>query len=166
MKPLVQWPDRVDLESLEVRVGARFRRHLGDVQLVVDVAVDVEPGGDDGVDRLERGRARDRQVPQERAGDRIGDNRALVADDGIVELCLLEIRADAAEHPAGDDDHVRSGRANAPDRLARVRAEYGVLRDERAVEIDREGGDAFGEVGRELDSGLIYGGVPPVDLTT
>jgi hypothetical protein len=32
-----------------------------------------------------------------------------------------------------------------------VRAEDGVRRDERAVEIDREGGDAVGEVGRKLD---------------
>jgi hypothetical protein len=42
-------------------------------------------------------------------------------------------------------------RADAHDRLARVRAEDGILRDERAVEIDREGGDTLGEVGRKLD---------------
>jgi hypothetical protein len=32
-----------------------------------------------------------------------------------------------------------------------VRTEDGILRDERAVEVDREGGDALGEVGRKLD---------------
>ena len=83
----------MDLEALEVGVRARLRRHLGDVELVVDVAVDVEAGVDDGVDRLERAVARDRHVAQELAGHRVGDDRALVADDGIVEARLLEVRA-------------------------------------------------------------------------
>jgi hypothetical protein len=46
---------------------------------------------------------------------------------------------------------VDTRRADACDRLAGVRAEHDVLRDERAVEIDREGGDVLGKVGRELD---------------
>jgi hypothetical protein len=41
--------------------------------------------------------------------------------------------------------------ANACDRLAGVRAEHCVLRDQRAVEIDREGGDVLGKAGGELD---------------
>jgi hypothetical protein len=45
-------------------------------------------------------------------------------------------------HASGSDAH---------DRLARVRTEDSVLRDERAVEVDREGRDALGEVGRKLD---------------
>jgi hypothetical protein len=32
-----------------------------------------------------------------------------------------------------------------------VRTEHGVFRDQRAIEVDREGGDALGEVGGELD---------------
>jgi hypothetical protein len=46
---------------------------------------------------------------------------------------------------------MRARRSDARDRLARVRTEDSVLRDERAVEVDREGGDALGEVGRKLD---------------
>ncbi len=92
VQPLVQRADDVDLDPLEVGVRARLRRHLGDVQLVVDVAVDVEAGVDDGVDRLERDGARNRNVPQELAGHRVGDDGALVADDRIVEPRLLEIR--------------------------------------------------------------------------
>jgi hypothetical protein len=46
---------------------------------------------------------------------------------------------------------VRSRRANARDCVPRVRAEDGVRPDQRAVEIDRERGDARWEAGRELD---------------
>jgi hypothetical protein len=46
---------------------------------------------------------------------------------------------------------VHAGCADARDRLTRVRSQDGILRDERAVEIDREGGDAVGEVGGKLD---------------
>ena len=60
--------DGVDLEVLEVGVPPRLRRDLGDVQLVVDVAVEVEAGRDDGVDRLERALARDGDVAEELAG--------------------------------------------------------------------------------------------------
>jgi hypothetical protein len=52
---------------------------------------------------------------------------------------------------------VRSDLPDAPDRLAGAGTEQGVLGDERAVEIDRERGDARREV---------YGGVPPVAFTT
>jgi len=51
--------------------------------------------------------------------------------------------------------------AHACDRLAGARTEQRVLCDQGAVEVAREGGDACGESGREL-----YGGVPPVALTT
>jgi hypothetical protein len=44
-----------------------------------------------------------------------------------------------------------------------VRAKLGVPADEGAVEVDREGGDPYGEACRKLDG---YGGVPPVDFTT
>src|SRR3712207_6977698 len=41
VEPRRQVADGVDLEVLEVRVRARLGRHLGDVELVVDVAVQV-----------------------------------------------------------------------------------------------------------------------------
>ena len=117
---------------------------------------------DDGVDRLERGRARDRHVAEELAGARVGDDGSLVADDGVVQSRLDEVWVHAAEHPSGDDDHVNTRRADAGDRRARAGPEDGVLGDERPVEVDREGGDVLREGLRELD----YGGVPPVALTT
>src|SRR5204862_3817208 len=115
-----------------------------------------------GVDRLHRDRARNRHVAQELAAARIGDDGPLVADDRVVEVCLQEIRQDRTEHAAGDDDYVDSGRLDARDRPARVRSQHGVLRNQRPVEVDREGGDvpgkAFGKLKRY--------GVPPVDVTT
>ena len=43
----------------------------------------------------------------------------------------------------------------------RARAQDGVLGDERAVEVEREGRERAGEAG-----GKLYGSVPPVDFTT
>jgi hypothetical protein len=60
---------------------------------------------------------------------------------------------------------VRAGCADALDRLARVRSQHRVLGDERAVEVDREGGDVLREGGWKLEQSG-YGGVPPVALTT
>jgi hypothetical protein len=88
-------------------------------------------------------------VAEELARDRVRDERALVADDRIVEARLFEVRTHGLEHPSRHDDHVRAGGTDCVDRSPRARAEHGVLRDQRAVEIDREGGDAVGEVGRE-----------------
>jgi hypothetical protein len=56
---------------------------------------------------------------------------------------------------------VRSGRTHAGDRVGRARAQYRILGDQRAVEVAGEGGDT-----RRESSGELYGGVPPVDLTT
>jgi hypothetical protein len=56
---------------------------------------------------------------------------------------------------------VCAGGARAGDRLARARPQDRVLGEQRPVEVDREGGDAPREAGREL-----YGGVPPVAFTT
>ena len=65
---VAQVADRVDLE---VSGSRRTTRASGvtsrDVELVVDVAVDVEAAVDDCVDRLERDVARDRHVAQELA---------------------------------------------------------------------------------------------------
>src|SRR6266852_2297469 len=153
----------MDLDVLKIGIRARLRRHLGDVELVVDVAVDVEPGRDDGVDRLECNRARDRNVAEELAAHRIGDDGALVADDRVVESGLDRVRPRRDEHASRDDDHVRARRADRGDRGARARVEHGVLGDQRPVEIAGEGGDPARKVGRQLQQRY---GVPPVAVTT
>jgi hypothetical protein len=56
---------------------------------------------------------------------------------------------------------VHACRARRGDRGLRARPEDGVLGDERAVEVDREGGERPGEARWKL-----YGSVPPVDFTT
>jgi len=121
----------------------------------------VEAGVEHGVHRIARIRERDRDVEQELATRRIGDNRALVADDRIVEARLLEIRARRAEHPSRHDDHVRAGVANGSEGGASARPQDAVLGDEGPVEIEGERGDAPGEI-----RGKVYGTVPPVDFTT
>ena len=104
-------------------------------------------------------------MAEELARDGVGDDGALVADDGIVDPRLGDVRADGAEHPAGDDDDVHAGRAGRGDRGLRARPKHGVLGDERAVEVDRERGEGPGEGRRKLDRGA-YGTLPPVDFTT
>jgi hypothetical protein len=153
----------VDVEILEARVRLRLRRHLRDVQLVVDVTVDVEAAFDDGVDRLERDVARDRHVTQDLAAHRVRDERALVADDRIVEAGFEDIRPHRTEHAAGDDDHMRSRLPNRRDRGRRARAQRRVLADEGAVEVGRERADLAGKARRKLDCRY---GVPPVAWTT
>jgi len=46
-------------------------------------------------------------------------------------------------------------------RITGSRPEHAVLGDQRAIEVECEGGDARREARREL-----YGTVPPVDVTT
>ena len=55
-------------DALEVGVRARVLGHLGDVELVVDVAVEAEALGLDRGDRLARELERDRLVQQPLAG--------------------------------------------------------------------------------------------------
>jgi len=56
---------------------------------------------------------------------------------------------------------VSAGHPGAVQRLTGTGPEHAVLGDQRAVEVEREGGDARREARREL-----YGTVPPVDVTT
>jgi hypothetical protein len=121
----------------------------------------METGGEHGIHRLARLGERDRDVQEKLARHRVGNDGALVADDEIVELCLLEVRAHGAEHPPGDDDDVNAGLPCARQRFAGARPEDAVLGDERPVEVEREGGDARRKRDRKL-----YGAVPPVELTT
>jgi hypothetical protein len=121
----------------------------------------VEAGSEHGIHCLSRLRKRHRLVEEESAGRRVGDDRALVTDDEVVKARLLEVGPHGAEHPAGDDDDVRTGAAGAAERLAGARPQHAVLGDQRPVEVERERGDARREAGRKL-----YGAVPPVDVTT
>ena len=63
-QPGEQVADRVHLQVLERRVRLRGGRVLGDVELVVDVAVERVALRLDGRDRLARELERDRLVPQ------------------------------------------------------------------------------------------------------
>lgn len=56
---------------------------------------------------------------------------------------------------------MRPRRPRRLDGRARSLVQDGVLADERAVEVDREGGDLMRKAGGE-----VYGIVPPVDFTT
>ena len=101
--------DLVDGEVLERGVALGLGRHAVDVQLVVHVAVDVEAFLA-GSRRSPRARARAGSARGGGTARRgVGDDRALVADDGIVEPGRLEVRLHAAEHAAGDDDDVDAG---------------------------------------------------------
>ena len=85
VEPGAQIADRMDLEVLEVGVAPRLRCDLRHVELVVYVAVQVEAGREHGVHRLAGPGQRDRDMEEELTRPRVGDDRALVADDEIVE---------------------------------------------------------------------------------
>jgi hypothetical protein len=163
VEPGAEVADDVDLEVLEVGLASRLRRHLRHVEEVVDVAVEMEAGGDDGVHRLAGLRQWDGNVEEELARRRVGDGRSLVADDEIVEPCLLEVGPHRSEHPAGDDDDAGTCRSRPSERVASPRAQDAVLGNQGSVEVEREGGDARRETGRELYG---YGALPPVEATT
>ena len=138
VEPRPEIADRVDLEVLEVGVRARFTCDPGHVELVVDVAVEVEVRVLDRGDRLERELARDRHMPQPPLAHRLRDDGALVADHRVVEPGLEHVRTHRAEHPPGDDDHVQTRVARAAECAPRALVEHGVLAHQRAVEIARE----------------------------
>jgi hypothetical protein len=150
-------------ELLEVGIPPRLGRHLGDVEEVVEVAVHVEAGRNHRVHRLPRLRQGDGDVNEPLACRRIGDDRALVADDEIVEPRLLEVRPHRPEHAARHDDDVSAGRARPLERGLCPGTQRAVLGDERPVEIEGEGGDGPRKARRKLDR---YGAVPPVEVTT
>jgi hypothetical protein len=100
-------------------------------------------------------------VEEELARRRVGDDGALVANDEIVKLRLLEVRAHRSEHPPGDDDDMRAGRPRPSERVPGARPQHAVLGDQRPVEIECEGGDV-----RRKRGGEVYGAVPPVESTT
>jgi hypothetical protein len=104
---------------------------------------------------------RDGDVEQELTRRRLGDDGSLVADDEIVELRLLEVRAGRSEHPPGDDHYVGAGGSRSREGVTRSRPQDAVLGDQRPVEVEREGGDV-----RRKRGGKLYGALPPVESTT
>jgi hypothetical protein len=102
-------------------------------------------------------------VEEEFPGGRVGDDRSLVADDEIVEACLLEVGPYRAEHPPRDDNDVRAGGSRARERVSRAGPQHAVLGDQGPVEVQRERGDPRREAVRKLDG---YGALPPVESTT
>jgi hypothetical protein len=125
----------MDLEILEVRVRPRLRRHLGDVELVVDVAVHVEALAGYGGDRLARQLQRDRLVAEEAPRCGLRHDGALVADHRLVPD---EVRTDCLEHSPGHDDERDAGRAHPLDRRPAARMELRVFSDQGPVEIAGE----------------------------
>ena len=130
--------------------ASRRRGMLGHVQLVVDVAVQRVALGLDCLDRLARELERDRLVAQQLAADRVGDDRALVADDGVVDPGRLRVRPHRPEHPPGDEDHVDAGRARRADRRARPWPELGVLPISVRSRSQANARDLRGEVGGRI----------------
>ena len=111
----------MQIEVLEVGVLARLRRHLRDVELVVDVAVEAEAFRVDRGDRLARELERDRLVAQPAPARRLGDDGALVTDERIVEAGLERERSRRPEHPSGHEHDVDAGGVRRPQRVARAR---------------------------------------------
>jgi hypothetical protein len=105
-------------------------------------------------------------MAQEPAGLRVGDDGALVADGGIVEPGLFEVREDGAVHASRDDEDVDAGSARPRDRRRGARTQHGVLGDQRPVEVACEGRDPVRESGGELYGSVVPGFSPVVALTT
>jgi len=91
----------------------------------------------------------DRLVTQELAGERIGDDRTLIADDRILDARLLEVGPDGAEHPAGDDEDAQAGRAGASDRGEGAWPQRAVRPDQCPVEVAGEDVDLARERRRQ-----------------
>ena len=88
-------------------------------------------------------------MAQELAGRGLGDDRSLVADDGVVDPCLRRVATHRLEHAARHDDDVHAGCAGGPDGGDRARPQDRVLRDQRAVEVAGERLDVGREAGGE-----------------
>jgi hypothetical protein len=85
------------------------------------------------------------QQPRAVAGD---DDRALVADDGVVQVGRLEHPAEGLDHPARHDDHRDACVARAGEGGQRPRLEDAAP-GQRVVEVGGDDVDLAGEVLRE-----------------
>src|SRR5918992_3589817 len=88
LQPREQVADLAHREALEGSVRLRLSCVPLDVELVSDVAVQVNAFGPHGLDDLPRERERNRLVSQEVPAHRGGDHPPLVADDRILESPL------------------------------------------------------------------------------
>ena len=149
LEPAEQVSHHRDRDVLEVGISAGVRRHLGDEELVVDVAVEPEALGLDSRDRLPRERDRDRLVQEELSRRRLDDGGALVTDQRLFDTGCLRVRQHRAEHASRRDQHVDAGRLGGSNRCERPRAQDTVLGDQRPVEVAGDRGDAAREVGRK-----------------
>jgi hypothetical protein len=138
LEPAEQVSDDVDVERLEARISLGGGRHLRDVELVVDVAVQPEARALDRRDRLSREHERDWHVPEEATASRLGHDSALVADDGVVEPRLLDVGPHRPEHPSSDDEDADPGGPRRADGCERPLTEDEALGKERPVEVARE----------------------------
>ena len=89
-------------------------------------------------------------MPQPAAADRFRDDRALVADDRIVQSRVERVWAYRLEHPAGDEDDVNPCRVRGRDRRERPWMQESVFADQRAVEVAGDGLHVTREILREL----------------
>src|SRR5687767_10789620 len=87
-QPREQISDLMHGYALERCVAIGLRCRARDVELIVDVAIHGETLLLEAGNRLTRQSEWDRLVPQEAAAVRIGDDRALVADDRLRQLGL------------------------------------------------------------------------------
>jgi hypothetical protein len=93
-------------------------------------------------------------VAKKASARRLGDDRALVANDRVVDAGLFQVGTNRAEHPAGGDDDPHAGFFRGRDRRARARSQDAVFRDQRAVEIAGEDLYVLGKVARK---GQLFG---------
>ena len=139
LEPVEQVADLRDRQVLEVGVRASVLGHLGDVELVVDVAVEREALLLDGRDRLPRELERDRLVQQPLARDagrrrlRPGSRRAASSIPAASRVGEC-----GAEHPAGREHDVDPRCLGGGDRGDRARPQDAVLGDQRPVEVARD----------------------------
>ena len=149
-QPAQKVSDGMQLEMLEVGVAPRLGRDFGHVELIADVAVHPEAFVREHGDRLAGELERDRLVPEPPPAHRLGHDRALVADDGILDARLERVRPDRLEHTPRDEDDVDSRRPRCRDHRLRARAQHPVLADQRAVEVAGHGPELAREVVREV----------------
>jgi hypothetical protein len=151
VEPVEKRADDGDREVLELGVGSCFRRLRGDVELVADVAVEAVALLLDGGDRLAREGERDRLVAQEFPAFGVGDDRPLVADNGVAEPCRGQVGADGPEHAARYNDDVDTRVDGGAKGADRARPKLEVLTDQRPIEVAGESLDVGGKLGREAN---------------
>ena len=102
-------------------------------------------------------------MPEPRAVP-VDDDRALVADQRIVEPGRRERTLHRLHHAAGDDDDVQTGVVRASERRDRARLQDAVLPDEGPVEVGRDDANVARERCGKVQAQPF--GLPPDALTT